>query len=633
MKKNKYVVYILILAIVLTSLFTLVACDLPMPGCRHFDKNKDGLCDKCGEKISASCNHVDKNTDGKCDRCGKVIGDCVHEDGDEDGKCDKCGEKLKTECVHEDKNSDGKCDKCGATVGTCSHIDENTDGKCDKCGDKIGECSHDDADGNGFCDKCNEELDKSCVHIDVDNDGKCDSCKISVLVDFDFYAINDLHGTYVTNSTQTGVEGLTAYLLNAQASGNAYVLSSGDMWQGGSESNNTHGKVGTKWMNYVNCVSMTLGNHEFDWSTDAIKLNATLADFPFLAINVYNRATNERVEYCDSSIMIEKDGAKIGIIGAIGDCYSSISSSMCEDVYFKVGSELTTLVKAESQKLRNQGADYIIYSLHDGKGSNQTASDIDNWYDSALSNGYVDVVFEAHSHQSYTLTDKNSVKHIQAGGYNSGVSHADVKINFANGSSITSVNVVSSGTYASQYGTDDKINDIVEIYRDEVGNPDEVIGTNSTYRNSTYLCDTMAQLYYDKGVAVWGNDYDIALGGGFLQARSPYNLYVGDVTTRKIQTLFPFENTIVLCSIKGSDLKAKFFNTTNTRYHIAYGDYGESVKTKLNSGQGLSDTYYVVVDTYTLDYKYNNLTKVASLSNTYPYHLMIEYAANGGFAQ
>lgn len=88
------------------------------------------------------------------------------------------------------------------------------------------------------------------------------------------------------------------------------ILASGDMWQGSSESNNTKGKLATEWLNYIGCSSMTLGNHEFDWKTDKIKTNAELAKFPFLAINVYERATNQRVAYCRSSVMVKKTEQK-----------------------------------------------------------------------------------------------------------------------------------------------------------------------------------------------------------------------------------------------------------------------------------------------------------------------------------
>lgn len=95
----------------------------------------------------------------------------------------------------------------------CEHVDADDDGKCDKCGKDtaINECDHIDANDDSVCDKCYRDLDVSCVHIDEDNNGKCDKCKAGVVVDFDIYAINDLHGMYVETNDQPGVDGLTTY--------------------------------------------------------------------------------------------------------------------------------------------------------------------------------------------------------------------------------------------------------------------------------------------------------------------------------------------------------------------------------------------------------------------------------------
>lgn len=476
---------------------------------------------------------------------------------------------------------------------------------------------------------CNIGSSSDCTHVDKNNDGKCDRCLTSVIVDFDFYAINDIHGILADIDGQTGVGGLTTYLLDAQRKGNAYVLSSGDTWQGDSESNNTRGLLATEWLNYINCVSMTLGNHEFDWKTSAIAANAELASFPILAINVYEYATNERAAYCGASVMLEKDGAKIGIIGAIGDCYSSISASACSDVYFKVDDELTELVKAEATSLRQQGADYIIYSLHDGgtfKSGNSTAYKMD-WYDTSLSNGYVDLVFEAHTHYSYVVTDSYGVYHAQAGGYNDGISHADISINIANGNSSTSVDIVKSSTYSKS--TKDNIIDKLSIkYREQVGFPDEILGYNSTKRTSDDLCEAMAEAYYDLGLEQWGKEYDIVLGGGYIKARSPYSIAQGSVTARNLQRLFPFENSIMLCSIKGSDLRNRFFSLPKN-YHIYYGSYGNTIRENLQNDIGLNETYYVVVDSYSADYYANRLTVVESLGDAiYPRDLLMNYVMN-----
>lgn len=486
-----------------------------------------------------------------------------------------------------------------------------------------GTCDHADLNGDGVCDKCEQQMTSACNHADKDNDEKCDNCGTSVIVNFNLYGINDLHGMYCDSDTQPGVDELTTFFKDQQATSNTVVLSSGDMWQGSSESNNTKGKLATEWLNYINCSSMTLGNHEFDWSTEKIKTNAQLANFPFLAINVYDNATNKRVEYCRPSTVVQFGDAKVGIIGAIGDCYSSISSSMCSDVNFKVKSELTTLVKEEANRLRAQGVDYIVYSLHDGG----RESDGMGWYDISLSNGYVDIVFEGHSHQSYAYADSYGVYHVQGGGYNSGISAAEVRLNFANQQSNTSnVQVIRNSVY-SQYASDSIINDLVEKYKDEIGNPNEVVATLDRDVSSTAIVNKVAELYCSIGLQTWGSQYQIMLGGGYLKTRKPYSLSSGNVTVSQVQTLLPFDNKIVLCSLNGTELKNKFIYTSNTDYHIAYSAYGESVKDDVVYNP--KKTYYIVTDTYTSDY--HHLTVLATLGdNVFARDLLCDYLRGGG---
>lgn len=484
-------------------------------------------------------------------------------------------------------------------------------------------CDHVDANGDGVCDKCGQNMTSACNHADKDNDEKCDNCGMSVIVNFNLYGINDLHGMYCDSDTQPGVDELTTFFKDKQATSNTVVLSSGDMWQGSSESNNTKGKLATEWLNYINCSSMTLGNHEFDWSAEKIKSNAQLANFPFLAINVYDNATNKRVEYCQPSTVVQFGDAKVGIIGAIGDCYSSISSSMCSDVNFKVGSELTSLVKAEANRLRAQGVDYIVYSLHDGGSANESM----DWYDVSLSNGYVDIVFEGHSHQSYAYADSYGVYHVQGGGYNSGISAAEVRLNFANQQSNTSnVQVISNRVY-SKYAKDFIVNDLVEKYKDEIGNPNEVVATLSRDVSSIEIVNKVAELYCSIGLETWGSQYQIMLGGGYLKTRKPYSLSSGNVTVSQVQTLLPFDNKIVLCSLNGTELKNKFIYTSNTDYHIAYSAYGESAKDDVVYNP--KKTYYIVTDTYTSDY--HHLTVLATLGdNVFARDLLCDYLRGDG---
>ncbi len=523
-------------------------------------------------------------------------------------------------------------------LSSCDILFPQDSGSIDQSGSESNKPNTDTNNGEGDSDGSSEGDDGSNDtvatpgHVDTDNNGKCDDCNVSVLIELDFYVINDLHGKLTDSGSQPGVEELTTYLKAVRESeDNVFFLSSGDMWQGGSESNLTKGLIMTDWMNGLDFVSMTLGNHEFDWGEEYIENNLELAEFPFLAINVYERDTNTLADYETPSVMIEQNGVKIGIIGAIGDCYSSISSDKVEDVYFKVGNELTALVKAESKRLRDEGADLIVYSLHDGYGSSGgsiiTNNKLSGYYDPELSSGkYVDIVFEGHTHQNYVLRDTHGVYHIQNGGENKGIAHAEIKFNFANDKfAVTESQIISSSIY-SRLSPDPLIDELLEKYKDDIAKGNEVLGTNSRKRYSEELEQLVADLYLEAGIKKWGEEYDIFLGGGFLRTRSPYNLDAGEIRYSDLQMIFPFDNEIVLCSISGRNLKSRFINTTNEDYFISVSDYGNSLSS-IND----SDTYYVIVDSYTSNYSSNRLTVVDVYDNvTFARDLLAEYIKNDG---
>lgn len=478
----------------------------------------------------------------------------------------------------------------------------------------------------------NQISDDNHSHTDADDNGVCDGCSNSVLVNFDIYAVNDLHGKFADSDNQPGVDELSTYLRAAQFSNeNTILLSSGDMWQGSSESNLTKGNIMTDWMNDMGFVAMTLGNHEFDWGEDYIRQNKEIAQFPFLAINIFQKDTDEPVEYCQPSVMLDMNGLQIGIIGAIGDCYSSIASDWTKDIYFKVGNELTVLVENEAKKLRQDGADFIIYSIHDGYGGNDYndyAGDhvFSSYYSTALSDGTVDLVFEGHTHKYYVKQDKHDVYHLQGGGDNQGISYVDVDINSVTGSFVVnSAEFVGAEQYTS-YSDDPIVNQLLQKYDEQVSVGKQVLGYNSTNISKDQIRMICADLYYEYGMELWGDEYDIVLGGGFFSVRSPGYLQQGEVTYAQLQMLLPFDNHLVLCSIKGRDLQDKFFYSDNTNYFVSYGDYGTQVKENIDPNA----TYYVVVDSYTSTYGPNKLTEIERYSeNIFARDLLAEYIQNG----
>ncbi len=455
------------------------------------------------------------------------------------------------------------------------------------------------------------------------------------VVTLDIYAVNDLHGKLADTEFQPGVDELSTYLKQARQAGNTIFLSTGDMWQGASESNLTGGLIITEWMNALDFDAMIMGGHEYDWGEGQILRNRELAEFPFLAINIYSRETDSRVDYCRSSVVLDIEGAQVGIIGAIGDCYSSISSEMSKGVYFKTGDDLTELVKAESEKLRSEGVDFIIYAIHDGYDENTTGvrpepvSDraLREYYDVTLSEGYVDLVFEADTHFTYSIMDRHGVYHLQAGGNNNGISHASVLIDITNNNSFV---FVAESLPASKYSymeDDPVVAELLEKYSEEIAPAKKVLGNNGHFRSKDTICQLVADLYCSKGMEKWGAEYDIVLGGGYMSCRSPGYLPAGEVSYSQLLSLLPFDNQITLCSIRGSDLISRFLENDHYAYYIKTTAYGDGIRNAIDP----DGVYYVVTDTYSAYYSYNNMTVIDTYAeDVFARDLVADHISAGG---
>ena len=106
-----------------------------------------------------------------------------------------------------------------------------------------------------------------------------------------------------------------------------------------------------------------------------------------------------------------------------------------------------------------------------------------------------------------------------------------------------------------------------------------------------------------------------------MSIRAPGYLQTGEVTYGDLQALFPFDNDLVLCSVKGSDLLNKFINTSNDNYFIC-GEFGTIDRNAI---------YYIVVDTYSAYYAPNRLTVVEEYEKgVYARDLLADFIEAGG---
>ena len=441
--------------------------------------------------------------------------------------------------------------------------------------------------------------------------------KVNEDFDIQVFATNDIHGQVKETSYYPGLSKLTSKMKSIAATKDKYniFLDQGDIYQGTAEAGLSNGFNMDDFLIQNGYESITIGNHEFDWGEQKLVNHEEYLDIPLLANNIRYSSTGQSPEYCSPYKLISRNGVKIGIIGSIGNVYSSISSSKVEGIYFLYKDSLTEQIKKDSQTLKDMGADFIILSIHDGDYDEYNGVSSLSYYDvNELSGTYVDLVLEGHSHQEYSFYDSKGVWHIQNGGNGSSFTVATLNCKYdeaTNDYTVTMGKTSQSVETYDFYSLEDEVMSHIDSWYEEYiyGTiQSEVIGKDVPYMNSSKIKSTLSELYYKKGIEIVGenNEYTPVLGGGFISTRTPYNLYGGEVKYGDVYALLPFENDIVLCSIQGNDLLNKFINSSNSNYYV----YSMIDSSNVDRDK----TYYIITDSYSSDYKSNNLTVIKNLT-------------------
>lgn len=388
------------------------------------------------------------------------------------------------------------------------------------------------------------------------------------------------------------------------------ILSAGDMYQGSLESNSNYGKLITEAMNNVGFDAMTIGNHEFDYGQQKLLDNINLANFPVLGGNIvkYNKTElwNDKIQ---KSVILERGGNKIGIVGMIGGGQTtSITSPYVQDIDF---SNPTPLAKSESQRLRNLGCNMVIYVLHD---------DMNTCYTSVGSKQYFDGVFCGHKH---TLNDEvyNNVPFVQS--YCNGEAISHFQLTFKDGvASCTKHGLL----WANKNWAEDE--EIAAIRDSYINDPAFKAKANSfagtvtgTLSASEGVSNLGAKAIYEKYHALHP-EVVCAIENGQRAGLS------GDITYHDIYKATPFMNKIVIAKVKGSEIENEV-------------KYGQSCY-RGNNGQFESNKLYTIacID-YVLyhqntnkQYNYFNSlnydfdTKIVAEYEDFPFDITFDYVKN-----
>uniref|UniRef100_A0A336KUY8 apyrase n=1 Tax=Culicoides sonorensis TaxID=179676 RepID=A0A336KUY8_CULSO len=142
---------------------------------------------------------------------------------------------------------------------------------------------------------------------------------------------------------------------------NPIYLNAGDSFQGTLWYNFLKWNVVSHFLNLLKADAMTIGNHEFDDGIAGVVPFLEDIQSPMIVANIDSSDEPTFQGHYNHSLVIDKNGTKIGIIGVVLQSYDVLSKT--EKLKFL--DEVET-VKAEAEKLNEAGVKIIIVLSHSG---------------------------------------------------------------------------------------------------------------------------------------------------------------------------------------------------------------------------------------------------------------------------
>lgn len=413
------------------------------------------------------------------------------------------------------------------------------------------------------------------------------------------YYINDTHGAFIRQNTDSnyyelGMSAISSYLIDKKKSNpeNTIILSGGDMFQGGIESNHTKGMIFIDAMNHAGFDAMVVGNHDFDWGERALKNFAIYSDFAYISCNIFYSDKVTRPSYLEPYTVIYRDGVKIGIIGgAIEDMGSDISGSISSKFYFP---DPEPYVKQYSDYLRNNiHCDLVFALFHDGGFYGDSYCKFDTLTQISPISGerYVDAFYFAHDHKRKT-GNVNGVPYIESAC--NGRIIGEMSFDLSNN---TGFYTVSSYSQSCSYRfdaictPDDFVDNLLVKYSYLIPDPDEIL----TIFSRAYTREEFLIIYCRSLVWYVNNNFDIfGLSVNFSCANYGgirASVDAGEFRLRDLEKIIPFDNCLAIQKCTP--------NNINNMKSSTWVDYYQEGEIKYESGFTYSVTVSFICESET----------------------------------
>ena len=408
------------------------------------------------------------------------------------------------------------------------------------------------------------------------------------MVNVNIVQMNDIHGHIEQTNGKNGISN-AAFLIdeirNEDEYDNTLLIGNGDMFQETALSRLSYGEVVIDCMNEMKFDCLGIGNHEFDWGIDRIfnyfdgdETNGE-ANFPLVNSNIYYKNKIVTDEKIYESLLVEKENVKIGVISLIGNVMGSINANMTVDYSFKAQSyEMESIVLDLGSKLKDKGADIIVVNIHDGESSgidkyepNEIIGNV-KYNDKYL----VDAIINGHTHTKQAgfihRNNGNLLPVIQSNGGLATIGRIDLEYDTVN-KQIADISIKHISVNSAGYNYNEKVEEIVDQYYANSKDIIEEVYCKNESKLSRYN-DNLT--HYTANLMMKATGATAACGnfGGFRNDITDSTLNFSNV-----YALNPFDNHIILCKIKGSDLYK--FLMDNQSHNYVYTEDGNFVSDKI----------------------------------------------------
>lgn len=403
-----------------------------------------------------------------------------------------------------------------------------------------------------------EEVNQSKYYTDAQGyDGEEQGIVTSKTNRLNFFELNDTHGAINSCNDFSGMDKIATMMEENVSQNGEYInLLVGDIFQGSWLSNKTYGEAFIDTLNYLDFSCFVLGNHEFDWGLDKIAKykdgnseNGELK-MPILGANIYYANTDKHPDWIAPYTIVNSNGYKVGIIGAIGEAqYSSISSDKAAPYEFK---NTNTLIAKYSKVLRTEkNCDVVVLAIHEYDETNN------QYYGTLSGDSRLDAIFCAHTHQrieEYVVRGDNyKVPVIQSNTKN--ISAGIINMTLDEGNNIS---YVMKHKYGEDYAQDEFVKNLINNkYESLINEGEKSIGYTSTSISKSKIGNDTVK-YMNK---IYNSDYACINTGGVRAS-----IDRGYIKNSKLLEVYPFDNRVLLVKISGNDLNRFISSCQNYLY-------------------------------------------------------------------